>query len=226
MDSGALIERSKNIWLIVYKWQLSSYKVCYKIQLHLYYICNCICNCKFVELSKYVWDLFDKVQIHIYRVNTFVIQSKYICDTEYINLWYSANTMVERWSLGQALPPHMRSSEKSCAVWEVRFLCSTIALYARWNTNTQLKLKKNTECAVQGVIPGSGPAASYTELQSETPVTTGPLPHPLSTLLTKSSSSLMKIMMMMMMIMVMMMMVMMVMMMSPLGHYHIHWALF
>ena len=54
-----------------------------------------------------------------------MLQCKYIFNTKQIQLWYSANTMVERWSLGQALPPHMQSSEKSCGVWEVSFPRST-----------------------------------------------------------------------------------------------------
>ena len=38
----------------------------------------------------------------------------------------------------------------------------------------------------EGVIPRSGGAASYTEVESEPSVTTGPLPPPMSTLLRES----------------------------------------
>ena len=63
--------------------------------------------------------------------------------------------MVERWSLGQALPPHMRSSEKSCGVWEVSFPRTT-----QLHRATKYKYKYTVEvedkyrvCSAEGVDP-------------------------------------------------------------------------
>ena len=53
-------------------------------------------------------------------------------------------------------------------------------------TDGKYRDKYKSRVCREGVIPRSGGAASYTEVESEPSVTTGPLPPPMSTLLRES----------------------------------------
>ena len=112
---------------------------------------------------------------------------KYNANTVQIQCKYNTNTMQMqwgeggRWSLGQALPPHMRSSERKVVASEKSVFhaiqCSARKHKYRAAVEEKYRVccRREIQSVQRGVIPRSGPAAPHIPSSSLSPLS--PLAH-------------------------------------------------
>ena len=109
------------------------------------------------------------------------IQCKYNTNTMQVQCKCNGGREGGRWSLGQALPPHMRSSERKVVASE-KSVFHAIQCSTRKHKYRAAVEEKYRECSrgeiqsvQRGVIPRSGPAAPHIPSSSLSPLS--PLAH-------------------------------------------------